>query len=236
MEQYSAVSGIKVLDRSVAIITAVSGGPRTLNQLCELTGLPRATTHRLATALETHRILARTPGGDWTVGSWLTSFSGDDRHRLIDAARPTMTELVDSTGESVQLYQLTGSTRTCVAAEEPASGLRNTVPVGSQLPLTSGSAAKVFLAYSPAELRESMLPGASFAPGELSQVRSDGMAESVSEREVGLASLSAPVVDAAGTLLAVLSVSGPSQRLQPSPVETWGTELADAAHQLSSSF
>ncbi|HZK31300.1 MAG TPA: IclR family transcriptional regulator, partial [Corynebacterium sp.] len=225
MGQYSAessISGIQVLDRSVAILSAVADSPLSLTELCTATGLPRATTHRLATALETHRILARSPDGKWTVGSWLSSFSAPDHARLIDLASPIMAELMHTTGESVQLYQLTGTTRTCVAVQEPASGLHNAVPVGSQLPLSSGSAAKVFLAYASPTIQAEILPAASFSPAELKQVVDTGLAESLEEREVGLGSLSAPVLDAADHLIAVLSVSGPSQRLAPSPARVWG--------------
>lgn len=233
MGQYNAVSGIKVLDRAVAILMAVSPQPRSLNELCEDTGLPRATAHRLATALETHRLLTRSPDGRWAVGPALATLGAGDRDQLIDAATPVMAELMEITGESVQLYQLTGTSRTCIAAQEPPSGLQNTVPVGSRLPLTSGSAAKVFLAYSPSELRTELLADAAFNLAELDRVREMGWGESVAEREVGLASLSAPVFDSAGAFLAVLSVSGPAERLRPHPGEKWGSELVSSARRLS---
>jgi len=236
MGQYSAVSGIKVLDRSVAIMMAVAPHPLSLTELCETTGLPRATAHRLATALETHRILSRGEDGRWTTGPALTSLGTGSRDQLLDAARPIMAALVDTTGESVQLYQLTGTSRTCVAAQEPPVGLQNTVPVGSQLPLTSGSAAKVFLAYGPSGLRDSLLADARFSPADLDDVRDRGWSESVAEREVGLASLSAPVFTPAGQLVAVLSVSGPSERLRPHPGQKWGADLVDAARDLSDSL
>lgn len=233
MRQYSAVSGIQVIDRAVVIIDAVAAAPLTLNELCESTGLPRATTHRLASALEAHRLLTRTDDGRWTVGPWLTSFSSPERSRLLDAAQSVMAELVATTGESVQLYQLTGTTRTCVAAEEPATGLHNTVPVGSQLPLSQGSAAKVFVAYAPEDTRRRLLDDAVWSAEELTGVRSTGLSESVAEREVGLASLSAPVLDRDGGLVAVLSVSGPAERLKPAPARVWGAELKAAAETLS---
>ncbi len=233
MGQYSAVSGIQVIDRAVVIIDAVAATPLTLNELCESTGLPRATTHRLASALEAHRILARTEDGRWSTGPWLTSFSSPERSRLLDAAQSIMFELVATTGESVQLYQLTGTTRTCVAAEEPATGLHNIVPVGSQLPLSQGSAAKVFVAYSPEDARRRLLDDAHWSADELTKVRASGLSESVAEREIGLASLSAPVLDRSGDLVAVLSVSGPAERLKPSPANVWGAELSAAARALS---
>ncbi|AGF72324.1 IclR family transcriptional regulator [Corynebacterium halotolerans YIM 70093 = DSM 44683] len=225
-----------MLDRAVAILLAVSPQPRSLSELCEDTGLPRATAHRLATALELHRILARTSDGRWTVGPALASLGAGSKDQLIDAATPVMAALMETTGESVQLYQLTGTSRTCIAAQEPPSGLQNTVPVGSQLPLTSGSAAKVFLTFSSPELRGALLADAAFDHAELERIRAVGWGESVAEREVGLASLSAPVFDSSGAFLAVLSVSGPAERLRPHPGEKWGTELVTAAGRLSQSL
>ncbi|MCZ9292888.1 IclR family transcriptional regulator [Corynebacterium meitnerae] len=219
-------SGIKVLDRSVSIIEAIAGGDKTLSQLSDATGLPRATTHRLATALEVHHILVRTEAGAWSIGPALSRYAATAPSAVIEAAKPIMSTLVRTTGESVQLYELTGSTRTCVAAVEPPSGLTNTVPVGSQLPLDRGSAARVFAAYKPID--------APFSSKELERVRKTRLGESVNEREVGLSSVSTPIHDSAGRLRAVLSISGPAERLKPSPANTWGKELLKAADKLMS--
>lgn len=219
-------SGIKVLDRSVSIIEAVADGDKTLSQLSDVTRLPRATTHRLATALEVHHILIRTEAGAWSIGPALSRYAASAPSAVIEAAKPIMGALVRTTGESVQLYELTGNTRTCVAAVEPPSGLTNTVPVGSQLPLDRGSAARVFAAYEHIT--------APFSEGELGRVRKTRLAESVNEREVGLSSVSTPIHDATGRLCAVLSISGPAERLKPSPANTWGKQLLKAADQLMS--
>lgn len=218
-------SGIKVLDRSIAVIDAVASGEKTLSELSAETGLPRATTHRLATALEVHQILVRTDNGAWAIGPALARYATLAPSKIIDAAKPIMADLVDTTNESVQLYELTGSSRTCVAAVEPPSGLTHTVPVGSQLPLDRGSAAKVFAAHN--------LVNAVFTEEELAGVRSTGVAESVAEREVGLASLSTPIYGTNGTVLAVLSISGPAERLRPSPADKWGKDLLTAARKLT---
>ena len=47
-------SGIGVVDKSVAILECVAAAPVALAGLVEVTGLPRATAHRLAVALEAH--------------------------------------------------------------------------------------------------------------------------------------------------------------------------------------
>ena len=217
-------SGIKVLDRSIAIIDAIASGEKTLSPLSTDTGLPRAPTHRLATALEIHQILVRTDSGAWTIGPALARYAASAPSQIIDAAKPIMADLVDTTNESVQLYELTGSSRTCVAAVEPPSGLTHTVPVGSQLPLDRGSAAKIFAAHG--------LVDAAFTEKEMADVRSSGLSESVAEREVGLASVSTPILGSNGAVLAVLSISGPVERLKPSPADIWGKELLAAAKKL----
>lgn len=229
-------SGIKVLDRAVAILSAVAAAPRSLAELCEATSLPRATAHRLANALEGHRLLIRTSHGKWAIGPQLTALASGAKDGLIDAALPLMDDLVTLTSESVQLYQLTGTSRICVAAKEPAYGLQNLVPVGTTLSLTAGSAAQIFLAFGPEELRQEILPHAAFDSNSLKEVRELGWAHSYGEREAGLASISAPVFDGAGKLTAALSISGLAERFARPEAETWGTHVAAAADALTEAF
>ncbi|MDO4927758.1 MAG: IclR family transcriptional regulator [Corynebacterium sp.] len=231
----SATSSIKVLDRAISIMLAVAEQPLSLAELAEETELPRATTHRLATALETHNMLTRTHDGKWTVGSVLASIGAGSSTKLIDIASPIMARLMHTSGESVQLYQLAGTTRVCIAAQEPAAGLQNTVPVGTRLPLTAGSAAKVFLAYTP-HLQEALLAEATFDAQAIALTKEHGFATSSSEREVGLASASAPVFDALGNLHSVLSVSGPAGRMGEVAQASWIPELRNAARELSAHF
>ena len=94
----------------------------------------------------------------------------------------------------------------------------------------------MFLAHGPAQLAQALLVDAAFSPAEVTAVAEQGWAESVAEREVGLASLSAPVFSSTGAFVAVLSVSGPSERLRPHPGKKWGGDLVAAARRLSESL
>ena len=98
----------------------------------------------------------------------------------------------------MQLYRREGTSRICVAALEPPAGLRDTVPVGTHLPLTAGSGAKILLAYSDPATQQTVLPTAKFTDRTLAEVRKRGWAQSVAEREPGVASVSAPVRDGRG--------------------------------------
>jgi DNA-binding IclR family transcriptional regulator len=215
-------SGIGVLDKSMAILASVADAPRALADLVVATSLPRATAHRLAVALETHRLLARDPDGRFVLGPRVGELAAALPDPLVAAAAPVLAWVRDECGESAQLYRRDGAERVCVAAAERAHGLRTTVPVGSRLPLTAGSGAQVVCAWSePPSLRD-VLPRAEFTDRTLAEVRRRGWAQSIGQREAGVASVSAPVLASSGALLAAISISGPIERLGRSP----GTRLA----------
>jgi DNA-binding IclR family transcriptional regulator len=216
----------------LAILRAVADEPATLAELVGRTGLPRATAHRLAVALEGHRLVRRTPEGSWAPGPALAELNRGSTD-LGELAGRHLVALRDASGESAQFYVRDGAHRVCVAAAERTSGLRDTVPVGARLPMTAGSAAHALLAFTPAEEVTRLLPSASFTARTLLDVRRRGWAHSVAEREPGVASLSAPVRDGSGAVLGAVSISGPVERLgrRPSP-EIIGAVL-DAAAAIS---
>ena len=195
-----------MLDKAFAVIDAVEQQPLGLAELVGATGLSRATAHRLAVALEVHGMVRRTGDGRFGLGPRLTGMS------LPQVARPALERLRDETGESVQLYVRRGDRRLCVASLESPHGLRTIVAVGASLPLDVGSAGKV-LRGDPATVRR-------------------GWAQSVEEREPGVASVSAPVGDGAGDVIAAVSVSGPVGRTTRSPGRRYATAVVAAAAEV----
>ncbi|MGH3660421.1 MAG: helix-turn-helix domain-containing protein, partial [Micromonosporaceae bacterium] len=97
------MSGVGVLDKAVLILEASVEGA-SLADLVDRTKLPRATAHRLAQALELHRILVRDPQGRWRPGPRLGEFANAAPDVLLTAAEPILGQLRDQTGESAQLY------------------------------------------------------------------------------------------------------------------------------------
>ncbi len=227
-----SLSGVGVIDKSVAILEALAElGPASLAELVDATGLPRPTTHRLAVALEAHGLVGRDEQGRFRLGVRLAGWgrqAAASTAGLLEHAPAVLAELRDATGESAQLYVRDGDHRVCVAAAERPAGLRDTVPVGARLSLVAGSGAKVLLAWAdPADWP----PGADV--GALRTVRSRGWAVSVAEREPGVASVSAPVRDRAGAVVAALSVSGPIDRLGRRPGARYSAPVVRAAADLS---
>lgn len=226
-------SGIGVLDKAVGVLHSIAESPCGLAELCERTGLPRATAHRLAAGLETHRLLARDSDGRWRLGPALSELAAQVSDPLLAAGAAILPRLREITGESVQLYRREGTSRVCIAALEPPAGLRDTVPVGTRLPMTAGSGAKVLLAYSDAATQQTVLASAKFTERTLAEVRRRGWAQSAAEREPGVASVSAPVRDRSGTVIAAVSVSGPIDRMGRRPGARWAADLLSAAEALT---
>lgn len=234
MDKPNASSGVGVLDKAAVILAGLEAGPATLAALVSTTGLARPTAHRLAVALEQHRLVARDLQGRFVLGprlAELAAAAGEDR--LLAAAGPVLVHLRDVTGESAQLYRRAGDLRICVAAAERVSGLRDTVPVGSSLPMTAGSAAQVLLAWEEPERLHRGLQGARFQAATLAGVRRRGWAQSVGEREAGVVSVSAPVRGPGNRVVAAVSVSGPLDRLTRQPGRLHAGAVNAAAEKLT---
>ncbi len=227
-------SGVGVLDKAAVVLGALEAGPATLAGLVQATGLARPTAHRLAVALEHHRLVARDMHGRFVLGprlGELAAAAGEDR--LLAAANPVLTHLRDVTGESAQLYRRQGDSRVCVAAAERPYGLRDTIPVGAALTMAAGSAAQILLAWEEPERLHRGLKGARFTATALAGVRRRGWAQSISEREPGVASVSAPVRGPTGRVVAAVSVSGPVERLTRQPGRMHAPHVVGAAGKLT---
>lgn len=215
----ASLSGVGVLDKAVAILGALAPGPLALPGLVEATGIPRATAHRLAAALEVHRFIERDEAGRYVLGSGLAQLGRAAGARpsrsLIAASGPALATLRDRTGESAQLYVRSGESRVCLLSLESPHSLRTIVAIGATLPMDRGSAAKV-LNGDPAVARR-------------------GWAQSVEEREKGVASVSAPVI-IDGAVAAAVSVSGPVERTSRQPGRKYADAVMAAARSVESAL
>ena len=207
------VTGVGVLDKAVHVLRAVADEPRSLSGLQTATGLPRATAHRLAVALETHGLLRRDDDGRFDLGPELASLgrTAAERFPLAGLALPALQSLRASTDESVQLFVREGAHRRCVVSLQSPHALRWIVPEGVLFPLDVGSAGRV-------------LSG---------EITASGWVESVEERESGVASVSASILDTDGSIVGAVSVSGPIDRLTRRPGELFGTRVVTAASDIS---
>src|SRR5918911_1170032 len=95
-------SGIGVLAKALIVLDAVAQAPRSLSELVDATELPRATAHRLALALEAHRLVTRDGDGRFALGSRLAELATMLPDPLIATAQPVLAWVRDECGESAQ--------------------------------------------------------------------------------------------------------------------------------------
>lgn len=209
-----SVSGVGVLDKAFLVINALVTRPLSLSETVDATGIPRATCHRLLSALEHHGAVRRNDAGLYCVGPTLAGLgrAATLQFPFLERAREVAADVRDKTGESVQVFVPETDGRRCVVSLESPNGLRWIVPEGALFPLTRGSAGKA-------------LSGAKTSP--------QGWIESVEERVKGVASVSSPILSAAGDIVAAFSVSGPLERMTKTPGAKYGSVVAKAARTLS---
>jgi DNA-binding IclR family transcriptional regulator len=213
-----SVRSVGVLDKSVALLRALAGGPMPLAGLAAATGIPKPTAHRLAVALCEHGLLRRTDDGGFALGAELVGLgrAAAEGWPWGTSAGPALAALVEATGESAQLYVREGDARRCLLSRESTHELRTIVAEGARLPLDRGSAGRILSAAGSSG--------------------SDGWVESVEDRAPGVASVSAPVRDAGGAVVAAVGISGPVDRLGPTPGERFGPAVVAAAARISSAL
>jgi DNA-binding IclR family transcriptional regulator len=233
----ATTTSVQVLDRCIAILDAVEGGARSYTDVVRDTGLSRPTAHRLIQGLEDHGFLIHVGGFGYVLGTRFLGLAATAMRELPlrELAHPILERLSRTTGESAQLYVRDGDRRICVDAVESANELRTIVEIGASLPLVKGSAGKVFLAWLDDDRRTRILETVDEVDSldrQLHTVRRRGWAESVAEREPGVASVSAPVFGPDRTLLAAVSVSGPASRLGNLRSRRYAPAVVDAARQI----
>jgi DNA-binding IclR family transcriptional regulator len=214
-----SVQGAGSLGKAVLVLDHLAvAGPTSLAGLVPATGLPRATAYRLASALVAHGLVDKDTDGTYRLGARLVELgqlAGRRRPSLARAAAPVLERLRDLTGESTQLFVAEGGRRVCIVSLESPHSLRTIVAVGAALPMDRGSAGRA-LAGDPRDAER-------------------GWSESVEEREVGVASVSAPVyLD--GSIVAAVSVSGPIERTSRAPGHRYGSLVVEAARQVESAL
>jgi DNA-binding IclR family transcriptional regulator len=146
---------------------------------------------------------------------------------LHGAVGPVLAALREETHEGCQVGVLDGHEVVYIDRLESSQTLRLFNETGRRVPVHTTSSGKVLLAHLAEDDLERVLAAASplaqMTPRsitdpralrtELARVRARGWSEAVEEREVGVASIAAPIQDATGTVVAAISIGAPAARM-----------------------
>lgn len=243
---------MSVLEKSTLILDLVADSPEaaTLTSIAQRLGQPRSSVHRLLSELVQLGLLYRVGSTTYAPGPRLLRWgqAANQVAHIVKVAQPVMAKLRDAIGESVHLYVRQRDKRVCVAAAEGNFELRHFTEVGKPLPLSVGASGKLLLAHASSPIQEQELrraaaePISPRAPGlealrdQLAEILETDWTMSFGEREEGLAAAATPIRDDTGTVVAALSVSGPTARLTAERFEELHGQIEDAAEEISRAF
>jgi DNA-binding IclR family transcriptional regulator len=218
-------TGTQAIDRAAQLLVDVVEAPQppSIGELSARAGLPKSTTSRLVGALERQGLVERLGArGRLRPGPVLLRYASRDASQSLAAlAQPSLRRLADASGETINLAVPGPDGVEHLAQEDTAHLVGVTDWVGRRVPFELAANGKCFLAFGGDEIDGADL------------IRSRGYATSIDELEVGLSALAAPVLDADGTAVAALSISGPTSRLTAARIEELAPLLQEEATSLS---
>ncbi len=209
-----------------------------------------ATVQRILSVLKSYGFVRQDEQTrQYFVGNIFYRFLENLNHanNLPGIGRQFMEEVAIKTRETVYLNIIQGNLRICIDTIESPKALKAGMPIGNQSPLYAGASAKCLLAFSstafqkeyfaavaPRPLTDATIVDSNALAAELAKIQARGYAVSLGERTPGLGSVSAPVFDYRGEILASLSLAVPEIRTRDKAhFSRCITILTDAAQAFS---
>ena len=245
-------ASVEAIERAARILDAFTVERPELGvaEVARMLGLKRSTVHRALVTLEAAGLVRQIDESQkYTLGSKVLSLAYvfQSQLSLLSIALPYMRALRDRFNETVALHILEGRQRKVVEQVESTHDLRRTYrDIGKVLPLHAGSPGKLLLAYmSPEQIEQAIVESglSGFTPftitdrqrllQELAEIRKRGYATSTGEHSPGIASISCPIANREGRVIAAVNISGPSFRLTEEKALEYLPQLREATRAIS---
>jgi IclR family acetate operon transcriptional repressor len=246
-------SSVQAIDRGLGVLAIIAASDGlTLTDLSQRAGLAPSTAHRILASLEAHKFVFH----DEERGLWLIGVGAFEvgtaflrNRRLAGIGRIVMHELMDMTGETVNLGIEDAGEVVFISQVEGHSALRAFFRAGSRAPIHASGVGKTLLAEMPeARVREILykrgLPKYTertlIAPAdlfeELATIRRRGWAVDDEERNPGMRCVAAPIFNEYAETIAGVSISGPTVRITPERAMELGPLVKRAAEEITASI
>lgn len=234
--------GVQSVEVTLRVLMAVAEGygPRVLKEISASTGLAPSSVHRHLTTLvrtgmvEQNRSTGRYELGAATMDLGLKALARREPVRLAGEA---LEDLRDELGISVFLAVWATHGPTIVKWEDGPLPVTVNVRVGSVLPLMRSATGRVFLAWLPRAVTEQVLKGEGAKAKDVTRLRettiSRGLGMVEGDLLPGVASLSAPVFNHRGHLVAAISAVGAEGAFDSAANGATGRKLKSASEALS---
>ncbi|MGJ9413564.1 IclR family transcriptional regulator [Aeromicrobium sp. CF4.19] len=251
VEQDRDTALVQSVDRAITILEILArDGEAGVTDVAGELGVHKSTAFRLLGTLEHRGVVEQSDErGKYRLGVGLIRMAGTTAARIdiVQAARPIAKQLAADTGETVNIAILVDSSALYLDQIAGAAALQPHNWVGRRIPLHATSNGKVLAAALEPDEVDGLLPRLtaytertithrSTLHRELADVRERGFAVAVDELEEGMTALAAPVLDAHGEVVASLSVTGSSFRLDAEALDTAAGRVVRAADEVSAAL
>lgn len=232
----------------IAEIVAFSTEPLSIDDIANLSKVPRSTLHRIIRTLVQARILMLEPGGKrYSAGERLIALtkSVSVHSSLHNERRAILQLLVNAIGETCNFTTLDATDVVYVDRVESKWPLRLHLEPGSRVPLHCTSSGKLFLSHMPAEQRRRLLyqvPLVRYTPKtitdpdllakELTKIRRLNISTDDEGYLLGLISVAVPVFGKNRKVIGSVAVHAPRARLELSVALDYTDLLRRAASDL----
>lgn len=242
MEEQKA--NVRAVERALDILLCFTDATDLgLSEISSRLSLHKSTVHRLLATLENKGFLIRDVETEkYRLGFRIWELSANLTHNDDPATMllPEMERLRDLVEETISLYVRDGMERIRIQAVQSKQPIRRVAPIGARMPLTVGASSKVLVAYADAAVARELLEDPDWPDfvsresyvEQLEQIRQQGFATSVEERELGTAAVAAPIFNRNGQLVASIAASGPSNRLTQEKMSQYASFIKEAAYRM----
>jgi IclR family transcriptional regulator, acetate operon repressor len=239
--------GVQSLERAFLILELMAddGGEVALSRLAVESGLPLSTIHRLVRTLVARGYVRQLPSRRYVLGPRLIHLGESSSRTMGSWARPHLSALVDSTGETANLAMLDGDKVVYVAQVPSRHSMRMFTEVGRRVHLHCTGVGKALLAQLPEDTARELLERGGMPPrtvktvtdvdellAQLPQIAAQGYALDDGEQEIGVRCIAVAVPG--GPAATAISVSGPEGRVPMDGVPGIVAELRATAVSLAS--
>lgn len=246
----AGASSVQALNRALALLREIASAEGlTLTEIATRQDLAPSSAHRLLTTLAEHGFVEADPEDQtWSIGveAFRVGQAFQRRNKALQAARPIMRRLMETTGETANLGIFAGDEVVFVAQVESNDPIRAFFRAGERRAAHASGIGKALLAELPPAMLERLIRNRGLAGftdktitdptrlrAELSDIRTRGYALDDEERSPGMRCIAAAIFDENGEAVAGISISGPSGRLDLARVAALGPEVAAAAMRIT---
>lgn len=242
---------IKVLNKAFSVLDVLLKHkfPMSMTEISEELGFYPSTIHRILDTLKYGGYVEQdTVTQKYQLGLKLLELGMAKLNQidLVKEAKPCLKELAKKCDETVHLAILEDNNVLYLAKEESTQTIRMISYVGKRAPLHCTALGKILLAFLPLDKREELLDKIELTKltentitskerlkEELNKIAQEGFAFDREENEKDVRCIAAPVRNYQGKVIAAVSISGPSYRINEGNQNHLKVELINTCKKIS---